>query len=331
MTSAVPRTAFLLGVVVVLAATAVVPGSHAAAQETIGTTFPPGFRVPQDASLHRPVIGFGSNVGPVRHPPIIFLHGNNDTPYPNPCNEAFGHMRDFAQYFLDHGYSPKELWGLGYQGDQCDVVTTPTNKSGEAHTTRANLPDLRAFVAAVRAYTGARRVDIIGHSLGATLTREWLRADNAYRLVRRVVSVDGPHHGIINCSPSAANYFAVAANGGFTPDSPVCREYGSDHTPFLRRLNAGDETPGPTRYLALRNDDASFVYIARQDGVFPAAPAEDRDGRAHDFSRSAALAGARLMNFTGQGAYDSALRTSHIGICNSPEAWRAAYRFVAAR
>jgi len=330
VTAARPRRRFLLGVVVASAAI-FLPLSPARAQETIGTTFPTGFRVPEDVALHKPVIGFGSSSGRVRRVPVIFLHGNNDTPYPNPCNQAFGHMRDFAQYFLDHGYSPKELWGLGYQGDQCDLLTTPTNKSGEAHTTLANVPDLRAFVAAVRAYTGARRVDIIGHSLGATLTREWLRADNAYRFVRRVVSVDGPHHGIINCSPGAGNYFSASANGGFTPDSAICREYGSDHTPLLRRLNAGVETPGPTRYLALRNDDTSFVYISRQDGVFPAAPAEDRDGRPHDFSRSAALAGARIIDFTGQGRYDNALLTSHIGICNSPEAWRAAHHFLTAR
>jgi len=39
-----------------------------------------------------------------------FLHGNNDTPFPTACN-PFGSIHNLAQYFLDAGYSPRELWG----------------------------------------------------------------------------------------------------------------------------------------------------------------------------------------------------------------------------
>lgn len=134
---------------------------------------------------------------------------------------------------------------------------------------------------AVLAYTGAERVDIVGHSFGVTLTREWMRQDNAFARVRRLVAVDGPNHGIINCSPNPMNFWQQV--GGFTPDSAVCQEYGSDRTPLLSVLNGGDETPGPTEYLAIVNVDASFVYMDRQDGVVPPVPAEDRDGNPHDF------------------------------------------------
>lgn len=312
-----------LGGAAVLAA----PPSHAA--PTIGTTFPAGFAVPVDASLKVPVIGFGSAEGVVRRTPVIFLHGNNDTPYPTDCNGAYGAPQAMAQYFLDHGYAPKELWALGYQGDQCDLLTDQTRRAAKAHTTAANVPDLRAFVYAVLAFTGAKQVDIVGHSLGATLAREWMRQDKAYRLVRRLVAVDGPNHGIINCSPSAQNYYAPTL--GFTPDSPVCQEYGAADTPFLRRLNAGDETPGPTRYLTIVNADRSFVYIAAQDGVLPAVPAQDRNGRPHDFSKSAHLAGAALIEMRDQGGHDMALRASHTGIINSPDVWAASLRFLAAR
>jgi pimeloyl-ACP methyl ester carboxylesterase len=292
----------------------------------VGTTFPAGFAVPTDASLGTPVIGFGA-AGRVTRTPVIFLHGNNDTPYATLCN-PYGNVHEMAQYFLDHGYRASELWGLGYQGDQCDLAASPTNRSGPAHSTLANVPDLRAFVHAVLDYTGAKRVDIVGHSLGVTLAREWMRQDRAYHVVRHLVAIDGPNHGIVDCSPSPLNYFAIPALGGFTPDSAICREYGSDRTAFLSTLNRGDETPAPTKFLVIRNADTSFVYFSAQDGFFAPLPAEDRDGLPHDFSESARLEGAREINLTGQGAHDPFLGTAHLGIANSPETWAAALAFL---
>src|SRR5262249_31010746 len=227
-----------------------------------------------DAASASPAIGFGA-AGAVPRPPVVFLPGNNDTPFPTECN-PFGRIHNIAQYFADHGYALSELWGLGYQGDQCDLNTSPTNRSGVAHSTIANVPDLRRFVNAVLDYTGARQVDVVAHSLGVTLTREWLRQDHAFHLVRRFVAIDGPNHGIINCSPDPANYYQLPGSGGFTPDSAICQEYGSPDTPLLSRLNRGSETHGATRVLVIRNADTSFVYFSKQDGAFAPVPAEDR-------------------------------------------------------
>jgi pimeloyl-ACP methyl ester carboxylesterase len=293
----------------------------------VGTTFPADFPVISDASLGKPVIGFGGSQGRVERVPVIFLHGNNDTPFATACN-PFGYIHNLAQFFLDAGYSPRELWGLGYQGDQCDLIANPTNRSGPAHSTVANVPDLRAFVAAVLRYTGATRVDIVAHSLGVTIAREWMRQDFAYRTVRALVGIDGPNHGIINCSPSPLNYFQLPSQGGFTPDSAVCSEYGSDHTPLLSTLNGHGETHGPTRYLVIHNTDVDFVYISAQDGVFPPVPAQDREGLAHDFSRSALLKGAAAVRLTNQGQFDPIVQTAHLGILNSPLSWAAALGFL---
>ena len=314
---------------VLVAAAVVVSLAHPAsvsASGTVGTSFPPGFPVIIDASLGVPVIGFGA-AGPVHHTPVIFLHGNNDTPFPTACN-PYGDIHRLAQYLADHGYSESELWGLGYQGDQCDLLAAPTNRSGTAHSTRANVPDLRAFVHAVLAYTGAPQVDIVGHSLGVTLAREWMRQDDAYRLVRRLVAIDGPNHGIIDCSPSPANYWQAPALGGFTPSSAICQEYGSPDTPFLSELNHDTEVRGPTRYLVIRNADTSFVYFSAQDGVLPPVPAEDYTGAPHDFSQSAVLRGAEVVDLTGQGIFDPILGTAHLGILNSPTTWQMTLEFL---
>jgi len=260
---------------------------------------------------------------------VIFLHGNNDVPFAaGTCQPFQGNIHHLAQYLADNGYSTSELWGLGYQGDQCDLLQDNTRRSGVAHTATANVDDLRRFVRAVMDYTGAQQVDIVGHSLGVIVAREWMRQDKAWRLVRRLVAIDGPNHGIINCSPSPLNYYQLAAFGGFTPQSAVCQELGSPATPFLQQLNRGSDTQGSTRILAVRNADTSFVYFSAQDGFFTPVPAMDVYGNAVDFSFSAALQGADRLDLTGQGAYDPILGTAHLGILSSPTTWQATLEYL---
>jgi pimeloyl-ACP methyl ester carboxylesterase len=307
---------------------ALAAASSVQAAGSVGTTFPPGFPAIIDASLGVPVIGFGA-AGVVKRTPVIFLHGNNDTPYATACN-PYGRVQAMAQYLADNGYSTSELWGLGYQGDQCDLLGDQTIRSSQAHTDTANVPDLRNFIKAVLAYTGAKEVDIVAHSLGVTLTREWVRQDKAQRLVRRFVAIDGPNHGIINCSPSSDNYWQLPANGGFTPSSAVCQELGSPNTPFLKQLNKSAENMGSTRVLVIRNLDTSFVYFPVQDGYIAPVPAMDSYGVPTDFSKSAILAKADELGLTGQGVNDPYLGTGHLGILNSQTTWQAALEFLVA-
>jgi len=305
--------------------------AHAAG--TVGSSFPADFPVIEDASLGTPVIGFGA-AGAVTRTPVIFLHGNNDVPYATSCSATNGKVQALAQHLADNGWSTSELWGLGYQGDQCDLGADNTRRARIGHSNQANVPDLRRFVRAVLAYTGARQVDIVGHSLGVTLAREWMRQDDAHHTVRRLVAIDGPNHGIVNCSPSPLNYFQLAAFGGFTPGSEVCQELGSPNTPFLKLLNGrggSNETAGPTKVLVIRNADTSFVYFSAQDGFFTPVPAIDAFGKPNDFSRSATLKGARQIDLTGQGIYDPVLGTTHLGILQSPQTKAAMLDFLGAR
>ena len=101
--------------------------------------------------------------------------------------------------------------------------------------------------------------------------REWIRQDDAERVVRRFVAIDGPNQGILNCSPNPANYFQLPTAGGFVPSSEVCVELGSPRTEFLRRLNHDRRDRVDT--LVIRNADLSFVYFPVVDGVIAPVPA----------------------------------------------------------
>jgi hypothetical protein len=60
-------------------------------------------------------------------------------------------------------------------------------------------------------------------------------------------------------------------------------------------------------------------------------PAEDSFGQPTDFSRSATLHGARQLDLTGQGVFDTLIGTAHLGILNSPQTRAAALEFLSAR
>ena len=106
--------------------------SASAASAAVGTTFPAGFPTIVDASLGTPVLGFGA-AGAVERTPVILLHGNNDTPYATACNPFYGDVQALADALQARGYAASELWALGYQGPQCDILADPTIRSSDAH------------------------------------------------------------------------------------------------------------------------------------------------------------------------------------------------------
>jgi hypothetical protein len=50
------------------------------ADSTAGTSLPADFPVILDTSIGTPLLGFGAG-GHTARTPVIFVHGNNDTPY----------------------------------------------------------------------------------------------------------------------------------------------------------------------------------------------------------------------------------------------------------
>jgi Lipase (class 2) len=319
---------------------AVVGGAQA---QTVGTTFPPGFMVGMDASMATatPWIGFGGDKAswPIARTPVVILHGNDGTPYPTGCGRLSMNVQGFAQYLADNGYAPSELWALGWQGSQCDqnqmngfgVQSGWTKSASGEHTIAANVADLRNFVSQVLSYTGASKVDIVAHGAGVVLAREWVRQDVSRKLVRRFVAIDGPNQGMILCAPVPNNSWALAFSGGFTPESPVCGELGSPNTPFLTRLNraADGGRISPSDTLVIRNGDSSFPYMPWADGLAASAPASvDIYGNTVDLTQSATLRGGQTITLTGQHSYDGFLNSAHVGIANSPDAWRAALSWL---
>jgi pimeloyl-ACP methyl ester carboxylesterase len=55
--------------------------------------------------------------------------------------------------------------------------------------------DLGAFVSSVLRATGAKKVDLVAHSMGGLISRSYLQFYEGHRNVRRLLTVSTPHHG----------------------------------------------------------------------------------------------------------------------------------------
>lgn len=129
---------------------------------------------------------------------------------------------------------------------------------------------LRAFVNRVLEATGARRASIVGHSQGGMMPRYYLKFLGGARKVGDLVGLVPSNHG--TTTPLAP----WADEGGCV----ACAQQVAGSR-FIRRLNAGDETPGglsytqittrydgvvtPYRSAYLRPDDDQVTNVTVQD------------------------------------------------------------------
>ncbi|WP_452230449.1 MULTISPECIES: lipase family protein [unclassified Lacinutrix] len=136
--------------------------------------------------------------------PVIFIHGNSD----KALGDVFGQSgwTDSRDYFVSQGYKNVELYGFTW--GPADAY-----QSGSQYHSYAYLSQIRAFIQAVKAYTGASKVDIIGHSMGVTLGRKAIKGGTGYDAavgnynlgssltasIDTFVGVAGANQGLVSC------------------------------------------------------------------------------------------------------------------------------------
>lgn len=214
---------------------------------------------------------------PLRHNPVIFVHGNT-----RDAGDWDEPGQSVKKRFLDAGYSHQELWALSYNGKTTKSFPPASQCKTENHT---NVPDLVAFVKAVLAYTGAAKVDLVMHSVGVTIGRSMLaQHPELARGVEYFVAIAGPNHGTTVCR----RLWLVWLIGW--KDFIGCDEL-VPGSAWLRNLNGAQgerETPGPTRYMTIYDGTGTDIFYLRWLYGFPV---RDQD--------SPALKGARNLRIPG--------------------------------
>lgn len=124
--------------------------------------------------------------------------------------------------------------------------------------------ELRTFVDRVRTATGTQKVDVVGHSQGGMMPRQYMRFLGGASKVNELVGIAPSNHGtkgviVPMSAPSATSPSATTPN-----PCPACDEQKAGST-FLRTLNAGgDLVSGPDyTVLSTRYDEVVTPYTSQ--------------------------------------------------------------------
>ena len=150
-------------------------------------------------------------------PPVVLVHG-----YLSPAVALTG-MR----------------WGLQRRGRVAHLVSLPVLAVADV---RLQARDLDRSIEAIRASTGADRVDLVGVSLGGITALWWLRKLGGYTRARRMVAVGTPFRG------TAVAHLGAGLLGWAGRGASQC----VPGSPLLRELEGG--SPIPSTSIAARGD-----------------------------------------------------------------------------
>ena len=226
---------------------------------------------------------------PVTRPPVIFVHGNSDRALGTGSAFHTGWTASIA-FFLKKGYRPSELYATTWG------PADPNQMANQSHR-KAYLTGLRAFILAVKDYTGAAKVSVVAHSMGVTLARKAILGGPAadpldggdYDLgapltpiIDTFVGIAGANLGLLPCIPAADAAPACSRVNGFFPGTGPG---GQGPSALLAGLNAVAHYEGAKVYAIWSTADEiigneNLVFgrptsrIPGQDGekVFTEAP-----------------------------------------------------------
>lgn len=178
------------------------------------------------------------------HPvPVILVHG------------TFADMSDSWQalspLLYDKGYCVFALNYGSYDGSDSLGVYATGDIAQSAQ-------QLSSFVNKVLAATGAKKVDLVGHSQGGMMPRYYIKNLGGASKVNTLVGLAPSNHGT-----TLEGLFTLASEfpGGSSvagADCPACEQQEAGSS-FITNLNAGGETAPGVKYTVIESDNDEVV------------------------------------------------------------------------
>ncbi|HEX4009345.1 MAG TPA: alpha/beta fold hydrolase [Solirubrobacteraceae bacterium] len=177
------------------------------------------------------------------HPrPVILVHGTFE--------DMADNWQALSPLLYDNGYCVFALNYGSYAGSGLAGVdaTGPIESSAS---------QLAAFVKKVLAATGARQVDMVGHSQGGMMPRYYLRFLGGAPYVHTLVGLAPSNHGT-----TLDGFFTLAGDvpgaDAFLAECPACQEQAAG-SPFITALNAGGDTVPGVHYTVIESENDEVV------------------------------------------------------------------------
>ncbi len=177
------------------------------------------------------------------HPrPVILVHGTFE--------DMADNWQALSPLLYDNGYCVFAFNYGSYEGSgQIGIY-------GTGHIEQS-AEQLASFVTEVLAATGARKVDLVGHSQGGMMPRYYLRFLGGAKYVHTLVGLAPSNHGTtVDGFFTLANLLGVSSFFGTL--CPACEQQDVGSA-FLTKLNAGKETVAGVHYTVIESDNDEVV------------------------------------------------------------------------
>ncbi len=185
--------------------------------------------------------------------PVVLVHGT--------FGNAATNWGTYSALLANHGYC---VFALTY-GD-VPATQKPTKLGGMADM-RTSARQLARFVAKVRRTSGAKKVDLLGHSQGTLMPNYYVRFLGGHKFVKRYISLAPLWHG--EGGASAERFFKAGTAFGARPDAvppPICTACGqmSAGSGFMKKMRAGRIAHKSVSYtnIVTRHDDVVLPYTS---------------------------------------------------------------------
>ncbi len=210
--------------------------------------------------------GKASSTDTVVNSPVIFIHGNSDKAVGTGTAGQTG-WNASIDYFLSRGYKTSELYATTWG-------PADSTLAAYQYHSKVNVMKVRKLIEAVKAYTGAAKVDIIAHSMGVTLARKAIlggyandAADGgAYYIgpaltssVDTFVGIAGANLGLTSCYQTGPTTPTCGSTNGLYPG--YLSGFGvSGRSAYLDDLLAQSSFEGAYRYAIFSTVDEIIGY-----------------------------------------------------------------------
>ena len=181
-----------------------------------------------------------------RPEPVILVHGT--------IGDRRHLLEPLAKAMMDQGFC---VFSLDYGNRGLEEISRSAKQ-------------LKSFTQRVRRATDAKKVSMVGHSQGGMMPRYYIKFLGGARVVDDLVGIAPSNHGTALTGSGGRNIISDLISAIVGQLCQACIQQGAG-SPFLTRLNAGDETPGKVSYtqITTRYDE---VVVPHTSGYLRPGP-----------------------------------------------------------